>query len=320
MSKEPELHDRRDGSEDAREPSPEQRRDALRRELGLRLRSAREQRNLSMQDVAARLHIRQDYLEALENADWERLPEEVYALGFLRQYARFLGEDVNDAITTLKSGDYRLTKPFTMPDPPIAPNRAWAIAAGLVFVLLLILFNTVGDNDSSAPPEATFPVMHAPPPPPDTDPESMPAAPAPPGDASPAAQAPPPASNASGPVSPAPSPDSASSPAPSPVATPAPAKTSTPPPFAAHRYRLTAIGSQAWLQVRDPAGALLREALLQPGQSIRIETTAPHLAVTCGNAAALQIEVDGQTIAAAGTLGPQGKVLRDFRITPPARD
>ncbi len=304
------------------EAAPEARRDELRHELGARLKAARERRGLSIDEASSRLRIRKDYLLALEDADWSRLPEEVYAIGFLRQYARFLGEDVDKAVAELKSGDYRLTKPFTMPDPPIAPNRGWAIAAGLAFVLLLILFNTVGDDESPAPPgeplTATQPSVSTPPSAPRQAPSPSGAEPTKSEPATQSAATPPASTAAPAAPTPAPSARPASSAKTLPLPSSAPSARPTPPAATIHHYRLMAVGDKAWLQVHDHAGTLLREALLRPGQSIRLDSDAPYLTVTCGNAAALQIEVDGETFAAAGALGAPGKVLHDFRVSPPA--
>jgi cytoskeletal protein RodZ len=60
-------------------------------EIGASLREARTKRGLSAADVRKELHIRERYLTALEAEQWEQLPGEAYAKGFLRTYAEFLG-------------------------------------------------------------------------------------------------------------------------------------------------------------------------------------------------------------------------------------
>ena len=42
--------------------------------VGQRLRVAREEKGLSLEDVAAQTRIPRRHLESLENSDWERLP------------------------------------------------------------------------------------------------------------------------------------------------------------------------------------------------------------------------------------------------------
>lgn len=67
-------------------------------ELGESLRSARQKRNLSLDDVAEATRIKVPYLEALENGNWSVLPGPAYVTGFLRNYARFLGAHPDDMV------------------------------------------------------------------------------------------------------------------------------------------------------------------------------------------------------------------------------
>jgi cytoskeletal protein RodZ len=62
-------------------------------EIGSSLRQAREKRGLELDAVQRALRIRRRYLEAIENDRFDQLPGEVYARGFLREYADFLGLD-----------------------------------------------------------------------------------------------------------------------------------------------------------------------------------------------------------------------------------
>lgn len=64
-------------------------------ELGKRLRAAREQRGLSIGEVAERLKLPAKQIEALESGDYSGLPEMVFVRGFLRTYGRFLNLDDN---------------------------------------------------------------------------------------------------------------------------------------------------------------------------------------------------------------------------------
>ncbi len=281
--------------------------------LGRRLRLTRERRGLSLADIASKLRIQKNYLSALEEGDWNRLPEEVYAFGFLRQYARLLNEDIpEELLEYLKAGKYKLTKPFTMPDPPIAPNRIWAIAAGIVFVLLFVLFN-MSDNGEDQPQSSVTPsesvsssarktAVQKPAPSRGTVEENITAKT--PGDHQAVAAAPV-------------SPDETT-----PTTAVQEEETAPPPVVPAgdmHQYRLSAVETASWIQVHDPEGQLIRDALLQAGQSLKLERSDPYLLLTCGNAAAMRIEVDGVLYAAAGTLGMQGEVIRNFRIEVPAK-
>lgn len=59
--------------------------------FGSILREARESRGVSLDDAARVTRIGKVYLEALEQGMLHRLPDGVYAKGFLRSYATFLG-------------------------------------------------------------------------------------------------------------------------------------------------------------------------------------------------------------------------------------
>ena len=62
-------------------------------ELGSELRRLREQKGLSIKDVADRLKLPSRQIEALENGLYEGMPEPVFIRGFLRSYGRFLDMD-----------------------------------------------------------------------------------------------------------------------------------------------------------------------------------------------------------------------------------
>src|SRR5918995_1236761 len=63
------------------------------RTIGEALRSAREAQGKSLDDAAVATRIRSSYLEALEEERFGDLGGNVYAKGFLRSYAGYLGVD-----------------------------------------------------------------------------------------------------------------------------------------------------------------------------------------------------------------------------------
>lgn len=60
---------------------------------GRKLAEARRQLGLSLEEVADRIRVRREFLEALEAMNVKLLPGKAYALAFLRSYARALGID-----------------------------------------------------------------------------------------------------------------------------------------------------------------------------------------------------------------------------------
>ncbi len=61
--------------------------------IGDTLFEARTRRAVDLEEVHAATGIRPRYLRAIEEEDWEALPEEFYARSFIRKYAQFLGVD-----------------------------------------------------------------------------------------------------------------------------------------------------------------------------------------------------------------------------------
>ncbi len=61
--------------------------------IGDMLRSRRKELNMSLKDVENSTSIRSGYLQAIEDGQMERLISPIYAQGFVKQYAIFLGLD-----------------------------------------------------------------------------------------------------------------------------------------------------------------------------------------------------------------------------------
>jgi len=322
-------------------------RQTLLHEIGEKLNQSRTASGETIEEAVRKLKIRKSHLLALEHGNWDNMPDDIYVLGFLRQYSQYLGVDLSDELHRLKNDQYALTKPLTFPDPPVAPSRRWAWVAGAAFVLLFILFNIASENPHmdkqpdiskvSAPatvadtPDTTAANTASNVPTKGID--------APVGDTSPPVSLPPSDKKL------APSPtktdlaatDTATATTTTDKQSTArkqPADESTPMPLhkattavqipdanaAIHRFRFDAVGSPVWLQVSRPArsgnskGSLIKEVLLQPGFHTTIHVRSDALWITCGNAPALRISVDGHVFAAAGSLGAGKKVLRDYRL------
>jgi len=67
-------------------------------ELGRRLRERRETLGLTLEEVERTTRIRVPRLEALERGEFEAMPSEVQARGFLRNYADYLNLDAEDVL------------------------------------------------------------------------------------------------------------------------------------------------------------------------------------------------------------------------------
>lgn len=109
------------------------------RAVGRLLRDQRAARDLSIDDIAARLRIRSRYLEAIEQGRFDQLPGAAYIPAFLRAYANHLGLDADKVMTAYQlSGPVPIERPVTLPaDFPIVEKRA-PIGLAVLTVLLVI--------------------------------------------------------------------------------------------------------------------------------------------------------------------------------------
>jgi cytoskeleton protein RodZ len=66
--------------------------------LGERLRAQREKKGITLDQAAADTRIREKFLKALEDGDYQSLPGAVYTKGFLRNYAQYLDLDTGESV------------------------------------------------------------------------------------------------------------------------------------------------------------------------------------------------------------------------------
>ena len=66
--------------------------------IGEMFKSKRTELNLSLKEIENSTSIRSSYLEAIEDGQIQQYISGVYALGFIRQYALFLGMDIDGMI------------------------------------------------------------------------------------------------------------------------------------------------------------------------------------------------------------------------------
>lgn len=66
--------------------------------LGQQLKKAREERGVSIHDIAAATHLGARFLQAIENDDYKILPGGVFNRAFVRKFARHVGMDEEQAV------------------------------------------------------------------------------------------------------------------------------------------------------------------------------------------------------------------------------
>jgi cytoskeleton protein RodZ len=146
------------------------------------LRRQREMREISLRDIADRTKISRRYLEAMEADRFDLLPAPIFAKGFLREYARYVGLSPDDVVNHYLSVHYpedlpgdpkedtkvrSRPKPIDPGQPPV--RRSWSYGlilavAGLVLLVLVAVAAYFADQrqgdtsqGSQAPPIAAPP-------------------------------------------------------------------------------------------------------------------------------------------------------------------
>ncbi len=115
------------------------------------MREARESRGLALDDAARATRIGRNYLLALEDEAFGKLPSPAYVKGFLRAYANYLGLSSDDVVRcyeaalqpTISPEEGRgasVTPPVQSPRIPVR-NR-WAIPFSLLFLVIALSYLT----------------------------------------------------------------------------------------------------------------------------------------------------------------------------------
>jgi cytoskeleton protein RodZ len=132
--------------------------------IGAELGAKRMEAGLSIKDVAEKLHIQHNYLDAIERLDKDALPTLGYALGFVRTYARFLGLNEKSAIERFKvdiEAPIYLSAPV---EPSFIPKSSFhmpkgSFAIGVVLSCAFVVVSWYGmkaDAISAVPASATI--------------------------------------------------------------------------------------------------------------------------------------------------------------------
>jgi cytoskeletal protein RodZ len=112
--------------------------------MGHALRTERERRGLTLEEIARVTRVPLVSLVALEEDRYEALPSDVFVRGFLRSYAQVLGVDPAEWVQRYEQVRHpapvelaSLLTPHHLADP----RRRWGM--GVALVLLLVLFTLV---------------------------------------------------------------------------------------------------------------------------------------------------------------------------------
>ena len=230
--------------------------------LGEKLRAAREQRGISISEVAEQTRISPLYLEAIDSDNYKSLPGGIFNKGFVRSYAKYVGVDEQEALQDYSriiaqtepvvEEEFKTYRPEVLTDDraasSIVPTIIFAaVILGLMTAGLLFLVNYIQNQQSEPQIAANTSNVNS----------SVPAA------------------------------TSTAATTPEPVG--------TAPAMGAIQIEFTANGDEVWLQ--SVADGKRSEALVQPGASVRFEPKEQlNLRYSKSRAPFAQLKLNGKSI------------------------
>jgi cytoskeleton protein RodZ len=107
------------------------------------LRAARVASGRSLEELAEATRIRRQYLDAIENGQYERLPSRPFSTGYIRAYARALGLDEEVAAERFRVEHPDASTPLRAPigsdvDDLKPRSTAWFVGAGVIIVAVVL--------------------------------------------------------------------------------------------------------------------------------------------------------------------------------------
>ena len=311
------------------------------RSAGDLLRQQREALRLDLDDVAAALRIKPDYLAALEAGRPDLLPGPTYAIGFVRTYSDYLGLDGGEILRRFKAESAGLDAKPDLAFPMPLGERSIP-GGGMLLVALILVFCGYGTwyylstVERSRPervaelPNELLPLTSTQR---TSEPATLPPAPA-------AAETQPPAASRAEFRMPTPTNSGLGSTGESVLAPPAapPAQATAlstgastlppaPPPVLIGLAPTTqgdgprddgVVGgtvriviratAESWIKIRDANQTVLREGFLKAGETYDVPDR-PGVSMRTGNAGGLNITVDGKPVPPIGGMGAVKNVL-----------
>ncbi len=107
---------------------------------GQLLKQVRVTKSLSLDLISAQTNIKKEYLKAIENDDYEKLPSDISADGFVGVYAEFLGVDKNRALALKRRAMLNAKPVEKMPAGKGAGKnmRDWHKLSGIAALVVLV--------------------------------------------------------------------------------------------------------------------------------------------------------------------------------------
>jgi cytoskeletal protein RodZ len=131
--------------------------------LGGKLKKIREEKGVSLSEIAINTKIKREYLEKIEEGKYNELPFDVYVKGFMRSYTKYLGLDSEKVIKQLNKeigirenvkkyqDKSRKKNKFKIPSLIITPKMTSIFLTGLIILIGFTYFYLEVDNFSKEP-------------------------------------------------------------------------------------------------------------------------------------------------------------------------
>ncbi|MFV0432117.1 MAG: helix-turn-helix domain-containing protein [Alphaproteobacteria bacterium] len=113
--------------------------------VGYYLKKARERLEISLEQASEDIRVRRVYLEAIEEGRYDQLPGTAYAVGFVRNYAKYLGLDAPRVVeqfraeSTPQQTEMELEVPIAVENNSL-PKKAIILAAVVLAILSIIFY------------------------------------------------------------------------------------------------------------------------------------------------------------------------------------
>lgn len=136
--------------------------------IGQKLKDARTALGYSISQVAGETNISPRYIQALEEEQFDMFPGDTYVIGFLKNYADYLGLDAQSIVNTFRG--LRIQEQDVPVEQLLNDNKGkntgsliyWAIGSGLgIIIIATLLFALVGKkNNTTAQEPVRTPVVY----------------------------------------------------------------------------------------------------------------------------------------------------------------
>ena len=106
-------------------------------EFGEAFRDMRRAHNIELSDVAKTLRIREGFLKAIENGQFDQLPGPAYATGFVRAYAGYLGLETDEVLHRYRSAIGNTPSHLSL--TPLSPTAEARLPTGFILLVAAVL-------------------------------------------------------------------------------------------------------------------------------------------------------------------------------------